>query len=98
MAAELRNAPERREPALPQKLTLEQRERLTVTGVSEILRFDETTVVMRLEREVLTVRGQTLSLRQLAPDSGRVEVRGIVDQVSFEQATGKGGFFSRLFG
>ncbi len=85
-------------PALPRLLTMEERERLTVTGVNEIVHFDETAVVMRQDRDLLVVRGEDLALRQLEPGAGRVEVRGRIGALSYEQASGKGGFLRRLFG
>ncbi len=85
-------------PALPRRLTLEERERLTVTGVGEIVHFDETAVAMRQGEDLLVVRGEGLALRKLEPGEGKVEVRGRLISLAYEQAQGKGGFLRRLIG
>ena len=85
-------------PALEERLTLDGRRVLRVTGVKEILRFDETAVVLRTGDRLLVVRGEGLALRQLAPEEGRVEVRGRVDSLSYEQGGTHKGLLRRLFG
>jgi hypothetical protein len=45
-------------------LTLERRARLTVTGVSEVLRVEENGVALRVGQSVLVVRGTELKLRE----------------------------------
>ena len=85
-------------PALPRHLSLDERERLTVTGVSEIVHFDDAAVVMRQDMELLVVRGEDLALRLLEPGAGKVEVRGRIGALSYEQGASKGGFLRRLFG
>ena len=84
-------------PAVEERLTLDGRRMLRVTGVKEILRFDETAVVLRTGDQLLVVRGEGLALRQLAPEEGRVEVRGRVDGLSYEQGGVHKGL-RRLFG
>ena len=85
-------------PALPRRLTMEERERLTVTGVGEVVHFDETAVAMRQGEDLLVVRGEGLALRKLEPGEGKVEVRGRLVSLAYEQAQGKGGFLRRLIG
>ena len=84
--------------ALPEshRVTLDQRRRLTVTAVSEVLRVDETGVALRVGPCVLIARGEGLKLRQMTPDDGRVDVQGKVDSLSYETASG--GRLRRLFG
>lgn len=88
----------RSDPAAGHRLELENRHLLTVTGVKEVLRFDETAVVLRVTEQLLVVRGEGLSLLQLAPQEGRVELRGRVDLLGYEgDRLAKGGL-RRLFG
>ena len=84
---------------LPHKLTLEGRNRLNLTGITEVESFDEGMVVLHTTRGVLVVRGQGLHLQMLSLDGGQVLVDGTVDSLTYEDDTGPvGGFFSRLFG
>jgi hypothetical protein len=55
-------------------LTLERRARLTVTGVSEVLRVEENGVALRVGQSVLVVRGTELKLRELRPDCVLIEL------------------------
>lgn len=86
------------QPELPQKLTLEDRSRLSVSGVQEVERFDEQIAVLHTCRGTLVVRGRELHLRRLSPDGGQVAVEGTVDALLFEEGRKDGGFFARLFG
>ena len=75
---------------LPHSLTLESRERLTMTGVSEVVRFDEEEVELRTELGTLLVQGRDLKLRTLSPKGGTVAVEGTVTVLSYEEP-GRGG-------
>ena len=88
---------ERREESAAHRVVLEP-QRLTVTGVSEILRFDENGVAVKVGSRVLVIRGDGLTLKQLTPQDGKVEVRGTVNLLSYETAVQPGGLFRRLFG
>ena len=70
---------------LPHSLTLERREKLTMTGVTEVVRFDEETVELRTELGTLLVQGQDLKLRTLSPKGGTVAVEGTVTAIGYEE-------------
>lgn len=88
----------RTDPAAGHRLELEGRSLLRVTGVKEVLRFDESIVVLRAAGQLLVVRGEGLSLLQLAPQEGRVEIRGRVDLLSYEGDRQARKPLRRLFG
>ncbi len=54
------------ELTLPHKLNLTQRKNLTMTGVTEVVSFDETAVVLKTGLGQLTVHGQGLQLKNLS--------------------------------
>lgn len=86
------------EQHLPHKLALEERKKLTVTGVSEVVHFDETAVELRTGLGMLLVQGQNLQLKQLSPDGGQVAVEGTVSMLSYEEPRQAAGWLRRLFG
>ena len=90
---------DRRTPAeAPHSLVLEGRERLMVSGVTDVESFDEAQVVMGTCRGGLTIRGQGLHMERLSVDTGDVAVTGLIDSMEYDDAASdKGGFFSRLF-
>ena len=61
---------------LPHKLTLDERKKLTMTGVTEVISFDENTVVLKTVQGILEVQGQQLQLKNLSLDGGQVAVDG----------------------
>jgi sporulation protein YabP len=83
---------------LPHKLTLNQREDLTMTGVTEVVSFDDTAVVLRTELGTLSVHGQQLQLKTLSVDGGQIAVEGSVSALIYEEPRNKGGLLGRLFG
>ena len=85
--------------ALPHKLTLDDRNRLNLTGVTGIESFDETMVVLHTCRGTLVVRGSGLHLQLLSLDGGQVHVDGMVESLTYEDDSAeRAGFFARLFG
>ena len=81
------------------RLELEGRERLTVSGVEDVERFDDTGIVMTTSAGVLTVTGEGLHIGQLSLEGGELHVDGRVDSISYEEDGGeRGGLLRRLFG
>ncbi len=83
---------------LPHKLTLNQRRSLTMTGVTEVVSFDENTVILHTDLGTLVVQGKELQLKTLSPDGGQVAVEGHVAALVYEEPRPAGGWMRRLFG
>lgn len=79
------------------KLTLSQRNRLTMTGVSEVVSFDDTAVVLRTSLGTLIVQGNDLQLKTLSVEGGQMEVDGSISGLTYEEPKNEGGWLSRLF-
>lgn len=85
--------------AQPHRLTLDERGKLELTGVTEVESFDESMVVLHTARGTLVVRGTGLHLQLLSLDGGQVRVDGTVDSMTYEDdGREPAGFFARLFG
>lgn len=82
---------------LPHKLTLQERNRLSMTGVSEVVSFDDTAVVLHTALGTLTVHGKGLQLKTLSLDGGQVAVEGEVSALVYQEPQRTGGWLSRLF-
>ena len=83
---------------LPHKLTLNERKHLTMTGVTEVVSFDDTAVVLKTCQGTLVVEGQQLQLKTLSPEGGQVAVEGKVNGLHYAQTPQSGGLWHRLFG
>jgi sporulation protein YabP len=81
------------------RLELDGRERLVVSGVEDVERFDENGIVMSTSAGILTVAGEGLHIGKLSLDGGELHVDGRIDSLSYEDpALGGGGLLRRLFG
>lgn len=85
---------------LQHRLELIARERLTVSGVEEVERFDEEEIVMRTAAGTLVVGGADLHIGKLDLDGGALYVDGSIQSLFYEDHTGaaQSGFLQRLFG
>ena len=81
------------------RITLEGREKLTVGGVEDVERFDESCIIMSTCAGTLIVTGQGLHIDKLSLDGGELHVDGHIDGLEYEEESISrgGGFFSRLF-
>lgn len=84
--------------ALGHKLTLEGRNQLSVTGVTDVESFDELAAVLETARGTLVIRGSGLHVVELDLEAGNVRVKGEVDSLTYEENKHSGGgFLDRLF-
>lgn len=84
------------EEQFPHKLTLNERKSLTMSGVTEVVSFEETAVVLRTSLGLLTIQGQELKLKTLSLEGGQMEVDGEVSALIYEQPRSEG-FWQRLW-
>lgn len=82
---------------MPHRLALSERKKLTVTGVAEVISFEDTAVVLQTGMGTLTVQGSELQLKTLSLEGGQVEVEGNIAALIYEEPR-QGGWLSRLFG
>ena len=80
----------------PHKLTLNERKNLTLTGVSEVIAFDENTVLLSTTLGKLEVQGENLQLKNLSLDGGQVAVDGDISALFYSQNREKHSFWQRL--
>lgn len=82
----------------PHRLSLNERKDLTVTGVTEVVSFDEEAVILKTSLGTLNVHGQQLQLKTLSTNGGQVEISGTIDAMIYQQNKPEGGWLRRLFG
>jgi sporulation protein YabP len=86
------------ERQLPHKLILSERKHLTVTGVNEVVGFDETGVVLRTGTGTLMIQGRELQLKSMTPEDGQVVVEGLISALAYAEGGKSGGWIRRLLG
>lgn len=80
----------------PHSLFLENRSKLTITGVREIAGFEQTGAIIHTELGSLILEGQGLELKELSGDGGKAVICGRFEALSYRELPGPG-FFGKLF-
>ena len=68
------------------KMTLDKREQATLTGVLEVISFDEERVVCTTDLGTLIMRGSGMHVASLNLDTGLLVVQGMVDSLQYQAA------------
>ncbi len=66
-----------------QNLVLENREKLSVSGVLDVLSFDDQVVIIETELGLLNVKGDNLHINKLSIDTSEVIVEGDIYSMSY---------------
>lgn len=66
-----------------QNLILENREKLTITGVVDVLSFDDQIVIVETQLGLLTVKGEDLRINKLSIDSLEVIIEGQIFSLGY---------------
>jgi len=81
------------------RLELKGRQRLLVSGVEDVERFDESCIVMSTCVGVLIVNGEDLHIGKLSLEGGELHVDGKIDAMMYEeQSAPRTSLLGRLFG
>jgi len=84
----------------PHNITLEGRERLTITGVKDVTSFDDNTVALDTEAGGLIIKGTDLHINRLSVEDGNLFVEGYIiscvynDRIDVKKT---GSFLSNIF-
>lgn len=68
-----------------QSLTLENRERLNLTGVEKVDNFNDEIVVLITSKGKLTVKGNKLSISKLNVDEGKLTINGSINSLIYSE-------------
>lgn len=83
-----------------QNLLLENREKLTISGVLDVLSFDDQIVILETELGLLTVKGENLRINKLSLDTAEVIIEGEISSLSYSQKSiekSSGTLLSKIF-
>ncbi len=82
---------------VPQNIIIENRAKISISGVSDVENFDENMVQLYTNRGLLTVKGTGLHIERLNLETGELAVEGTIDGLEYSEAVVNSGFWSRLF-
>lgn len=83
-----------------QNLILESREKLSISGVNDVLSFDDQVVIVETELGLLTIKGENLRINKLSLDTSEVIVEGEIYNLAYSEndINQKGNsIFSKIF-
>ncbi|MGI5972069.1 MAG: sporulation protein YabP [Oscillospiraceae bacterium] len=84
--------------AAPHQVIIDARETLSVSGVTDVMSFDENEIIMETTKGGLTVSGKDLQVESLSLETGDVGISGNIDSLRYHENLASGrGFFARLF-
>ena len=66
-----------------QNLVLENRGKLSISGVLDVFSFDDQVVILETELGLLTVKGENLRINKLSIDTSEVIVEGNISSVAY---------------
>lgn len=83
------------------KLILNNRRTCNLTGVNDVLSFDENEIILETDQGMLMIKGNELHVNRLTLDKGEVDVDGRIDSFTYSEQSGMGtkgeSLLSRLF-
>ena len=83
-----------------QNLILENRGKLSISGVVDVLSFDDQVVIVETELGLLTIKGENLRINKLSIDTSEVIIEGDISSLAYgekDTEKGKSSFMSKIF-
>ena len=83
-----------------QNLILENRSKLSISGVLDVLSFDDQVVILESELGLLTVKGENIRINKLSIDTSEVIVEGDISNLSYSDKSSeknKSSLMSKIF-
>ena len=84
-----------------QNLILKNRGKLSISGVLDVLSFDDQIVIVETELGLLTIKGNNLRINKLSIDTSEVIVEGDITSLVYSESKGtdktKGSLISKIF-
>ena len=83
-----------------QNLILENRGKLNVSGVNDVLSFDDQIVIIDTELGLLTIKGENIRINKLSLDTSEVVVEGEIFSLAYspnKQDKNSGTILSKIF-
>ncbi len=80
-------------------IIVENRKKITVSGVLDVISFDEDGVILDTQLGSMIIKGEEFKINKLNVDAGEFVIEGHVVNISYGDSIAKdsGGFFAKLF-
>ena len=65
------------------KVSMSNRSKLEMTGISDVISFDLTKVLLESDYGVITIKGQNLHVNRLSVEKGELDIDGTVQAIEY---------------
>ncbi len=72
----------------PHRLELSNRARGSVTGIQDVVSFDENQLILDTDMGLLTIKGKGLHVSRLTLEKGEVDLEGTIDSLAYSAGDG----------
>ena len=89
-----------KDTSIIQNIILENREKLTISGVLDVLSFDDQIVILETELGLLSIKGENLKINKLSIDTGDIIVEGDIINLGYSEKDidrKNGSIFGKIF-
>ena len=69
-----------------QNIVLENREKLNITGIVDVLSFDDQIIIIETELGLLTIKGEDLKINKLSIDTSDFMVDGKINSLTYSSS------------
>lgn len=90
---------EEKQTNIMQNIILENRKKLTLTGIKDVLSFDDEIVVVESELGLLNIKGNDLKVNKISVETGDVIIDGTIRAIEYsdKDINSKQGLMSKIF-
>jgi len=79
---------EKRRSVSRHSLQVDRRENVVVTGMIDVISFDEESVIGETEMGIIIIRGANLHVKRVNLENGELAVAGEIDGITYENPSG----------
>lgn len=76
---------------------LKNRKKLNLTGVKEVISYNENNILLDTTQGALDIKGQNLKLQQLNLENSKIRVKGTINLLNYKKQKEQGSFFEKIF-
>ena len=82
-----------------QNIVIENRKKLSVSGVKDVLSFDDQVVIVETELGLLNIKGNNLKINKLSIDTSEIKIEGHINSLGYSENHSKneGSIFGKIF-
>lgn len=72
------------------KLSLDNRKRLTMSGIKDVVSFDLTQILLESTLGMIHIKGNDIKVTRLSLEKGEVDIDGTVDSITYSEVKAYG--------